>query len=144
MFSSSITGWIMQFDVRAYELEGLLDRLPAGVEILSLDCFDTLIWRSTSAPTDVFADLTLPESNMGGRMLAEQAARLRAMATTGAKEIHLREVYQCHYPSADAETVQRAVAHELAQERQYAFAFAPTVALIRDAKSRGLKVVIVS
>jgi len=134
----------MQFDVRAYELEGLLDRAPEGVEILSLDCFDTLIWRSTSAPIDVFADLTLPDSNMGGRLLAEQAARLRAMATTGAKEVHLREIYQCHYPSADAETVQRAVAHELAQERWHAFAFAPTVALIRDAKSRGLKVVIVS
>lgn len=134
----------MQFDVRAYELEGLLDRLPAGVEILSLDCFDTLIWRSTNAPIDVFADLLLPDSSMGGRMLAENAARLRAMATSGAKEIHLREVYQFHYPSADPETVERAVAHELAQERNHAFAFAPTVALIREAKRRGLKVVIVS
>ena len=134
----------MQFDVRAYELEGLLDRAPDGVEILSLDCFDTLIWRSTSAPIDVFADLTLPDSSMGGRMLAEHAARLRAMATTGAKEIHLREVYKFHYPSADATTVQQAVAHELAQERKHAFAFAPTVALIREAKRRGLKVVIVS
>lgn len=134
----------MQFEVRAYELEGLLDRLPEGVEILSLDCFDTLIWRSTSAPIDVFADLTLPDSSMGGRMLAEHAARLRAVATTGAKEIHLREVYQFHYPSADAETVEKAVAHELSHERKHAFAFAPTVALIREAKRRGLKVVIVS
>jgi FMN phosphatase YigB (HAD superfamily) len=134
----------MQFDVRAYELEGLLDRMPEGVEVLSLDCFDTLIWRSTSAPIDVFADLTLPDSSMGGRMLAEHAARLRAMSTTGAKEIHLREVYQFHYPSADAETIQQAVAHELAQERKHAFAFAPTVALIREAKRRRLKIVIVS
>ena len=134
----------MQFDVRAYELEGLLDRIPAGVKILSLDCFDTLIWRSTNAPIDVFADLTLPESSMGGRMLAEQAARQRAMATTGAQEIRLREVYEFHYPSASADTIEQAVAHELAQERKHAFAFAPTVALIREAKRRGLKVVIVS
>lgn len=134
----------MQFEVRAYELEGLLDRIPAGVETLSLDCFDTLIWRSTSAPIDVFADLTLPGSGMGGRMLAEHAARLRALATTGAMEIHLREVYQFHYPSADAETVEKAVAHELGHERNHAFAFAPTVALIREAKRRGMKVVIVS
>jgi len=134
----------MQFDVRAYELEALLDRLPEGVEILSLDCFDTLIWRSTSAPADVFADLKLPGSGMGGRMLAEHAARLRAMSTTGAKEIHLREVYQFHYPSADPEAIERAVAHELDRERNHAFAFAPTVALIREAKRRGLKVVIVS
>ena len=25
--------------------------------ILSLDCFDTLLWRDTQAPRDVFADL---------------------------------------------------------------------------------------
>jgi FMN phosphatase YigB (HAD superfamily) len=134
----------MQFEVRAYELENLLDRIPAGIEVLSLDCFDTLIWRGTSAPIDVFADLNLPDSSMGGRMLAEHAARLRAMATTGAREIHLREVYEFHYPSADAETIQKAVAHELAQERNHAFAFAPTMGLIREAKRRGLKVVIVS
>ena len=134
----------MQFEVRAYELEGLLDRIPAGVEVLSLDCFDTLIWRGTSAPVDVFADLTLPGSSVGGRMLAEHGTRLRAMATTGAKEIKLREVYEFHYPSADPETVGQAVEHELVQERKHAFAFAPTMALIRDAKRRGLKVIIVS
>jgi len=134
----------MQFEVRAYELEGLLDRIPAGVEVLSLDCFDTLIWRGTSAPVDVFADLTLPGSSVGGRMLAEHGTRLRAMATTGAKEIKLREVYEFHYPSADPETVDQAIEHELAQERKHAFAFAPTMALIRNAKRRGLKVIIVS
>ena len=134
----------MQFDVRAYELEGLLDRLPEGIEVLSLDCFDTLIWRGTSAPVDVFADLSLPGSSVGGRMLAEHAARLRAMSTTGAKEIKLREVYEFHYPSADADTLDKAVEHELAQERKHAFAFAPTMALVREAKRRGLKVVIVS
>ena len=75
----------MQFEVRAYELEGLLDRAPAGIEVLSLDCFDTLIWRSTNAPIDVFADLTLPGSSMGGRLLAESAARFRATATTGCR-----------------------------------------------------------
>lgn len=134
----------MQFDVRAYELEGLLDRMPAGVEILSLDCFDTLIWRSTNAPIDVFADLALPGSGMGGRMLAESAARFRVMATTGAKEIRLSDVYEFLHHSADAETIEQAVAHELEQERRHAFAFAPTVALIRNARRRGLKVVIVS
>lgn len=134
----------MQFEVRAYELEGLLDRMPAGVEVLSLDCFDTLIWRATNAPVDVFADLTLPGSSMGGRLLAETAARFRATATTGAKEIKLEQVYEFLYAAADPETVKQAVAHELEQERRHAFAFAPTVALIREAKRRGLKVVIVS
>ncbi len=134
----------MQFDVRAYELEGLLDRMPAGVEILSLDCFDTLIWRGTNAPVDVFAELTLPGSSMGGRMLAEGSARRRAFATTGAQEIHLHEIYEFLYPSADPGTVEQAVEHELAQEGRHAFAFAPPVALLRAAKRRGLKVIIVS
>jgi FMN phosphatase YigB (HAD superfamily) len=134
----------MQFDVRAYELEGLLDRLPAGVEILSLDCFDTLIWRSTNAPVDVFAELELPGSGMGGRMLAEHAARVRAQATTGAREIQLRDVYEFLHRSAEPGVIEEAVAHELDGERKHAFAFVPTMSLIRGARSRGLKVVIVS
>ena len=47
----------MKTTVRASELSTLLDRAPTSVRILSLDCFDTLLWRDVNAPNDVFADL---------------------------------------------------------------------------------------
>ena len=51
----------MQFTVRAADLPSLLDRAPADLACLSLDCFDTLIWRNAHAPQDVFADLPLQD-----------------------------------------------------------------------------------
>lgn len=134
----------MQFEISAYEVEDLLDRAPAGIEILSLDCFDTLIWRNTHSPKDVFSELDLPGISLEARVMAEGTARRRAFATRGAKEIGLHEVYDFLYPSADAEFVADAVARELALEASHAFAFEPTVRLIHEAKRRGLKVAIVS
>ena len=70
----------MQFTVRAHEVETLLDRAPEGVEVLSLDCFDTLIWRNTHAPTDVFAELALPGGGIEPRTWGERQARKRAFS----------------------------------------------------------------
>ncbi len=134
----------MQTTVRAFEVEGLLDRAPAGIEVLSLDCFDTLIWRNTHAPTDVFADLGLPGGGIEPRMWAEAQARKRAWARDGAAEIGLADVYRNLLETADAEAIDAAVARELEIEASHAFAFAPTVGLMREAKRRGLRIVMVS
>lgn len=134
----------MQFIVRAHEIEMLLDRAPEGVEVLSLDCFDTLIWRNTHAPTDVFADLALPGGGIEPRTWSESQARKHAWAKHGAKEIGIEDVYARMLPNPQPGEVDAAVARELALEASHAFAFKPTVALIHEAKRRGLKVVIVS
>jgi FMN phosphatase YigB (HAD superfamily) len=134
----------MQATIRAYEIETLLDRAPAGIEILSLDCFDTLIWRNTHAPTDVFADLPLAGGGAEPRGWAESNARKSAFTKNGAKEISLEDVYRWMLRDAGEVEVAAATAAELAIEARHAFAFEPIVALIRDAKARGLKVVIVS
>ncbi|MCW3845685.1 hydrolase [Sphingomonas sp. LB-2] len=134
----------MQFIVRAHELETLLDRAPEGVEVLSLDCFDTLIWRNTHAPTDVFADLTLAGGGIEPRCWAESQARKSAWTKRGAKEIGIEDVYRRMLASPSEDEVNAAVARELAIEAKHAFAFRPTVALIHEAKRRGLKVVMVS
>ncbi len=65
----------VQFTVRAHQIAGLLDRAPPGIEVLSLDCFDTLVWRSTHSPADVFAGIDLPGGAMGPRQWSEGAAR---------------------------------------------------------------------
>lgn len=134
----------MQFEISAYDLEDLLNRAPAGIEVLSLDCFDTLIWRNTHAPKDVFSELDLPGVSLEARVMAEGTARRRAFATRGAKEIALGEVYDFLYPGADAAFLTDVVEREIALEASHAFAFEPAVRLIREARRRGLTVVIVS
>lgn len=134
----------MQFTVRAFEIEGLLDRAPEGIEVLSLDCFDTLIWRNTHAPTDVFADLEHEGGGIEPRTWAETQARKSAWAKRGAKEIGIEDVYRRMLPNPCEADVAAAVSRELAIEAKHAFAFKPTVNLIHEAKRRGLKVVIVS
>jgi hypothetical protein len=57
MRGGEVTNMAIKLSIRADELPNLLDRAPAGVRYLSLDCFDTLLWRNCLAPRDVFADL---------------------------------------------------------------------------------------
>ena len=49
----------MKISVSAQHIPSLLDRAPPGVTVLSLDCFDTLLWRNAQAPSDVFAELEI-------------------------------------------------------------------------------------
>jgi FMN phosphatase YigB (HAD superfamily) len=134
----------MQMTVRAFEIEGLLDKAPDGIEVLSLDCFDTLIWRNTHAPADVFAELEMAGGAVEPRSWAEGNARRRALARSGAKEIGLADIYREMLACASDDEIDAAVAHELGLEARHAFAFAPTVALMHEAKRRGLKIIIVS
>ncbi len=72
----------MKLAARAYDFAHIIDQAPAGVKILSLDCFDTLLWRNCNLPADVFAELPLPGSGMEARIWAEtrRAASCRSSA----------------------------------------------------------------
>jgi FMN phosphatase YigB (HAD superfamily) len=134
----------MKTIVRAAELPTLLETAPVGVEILSLDCFDTLVWRNVQAPTDVFAELPIPGGAIWPRRRAEHRARLKARFEHQRIEVSIEEIYANLYPSGSDEVIAEAVRHELAVESRHCYAFLPTVELIRDAKARGLKVIVVS
>jgi FMN phosphatase YigB (HAD superfamily) len=133
-------GLNMDAVVTAAGLAGLLDAAPAGVRILSLDCFDTLLWRNCQAPVDVFADC----GGIWQRTRAEHRARLQRRFTDGMSEVSIEAIHQALRPTADAARVTAAVDAELAAEARHCFAFAPTVALMRAAKARGLQIIIVS
>lgn len=124
-----------------HELPGLLDRFPEA-RVLSLDCFDTLIWRDCHAPTDVFAALPglLPVQRAGG----EARARQVAAAHRGLADVPIAAIYESAMPFADAPTRMRAIEAELAAEIRHARAFAPTVALMRAARARAARVILVS
>lgn len=132
--------------IRTAALPDFLGALPADLKIkyLSLDCFDTLIWRNTQAPHDLFADLPVTGGAMGPRRRAESAARLNAPHYHRRFEVTLDEIHAELLPRHDAEERAAMVQAELDAEARHCFAFGPARDLIVDAKRRGLKVVIVS
>lgn len=130
--------------VTAAELPRLLDRITPAPAVLSLDCFDTLLWRLGQAPRDVFAELALPGGGVEPRMWAESRARLARRQADGTSEVTLAEIYAALMPHAGQPERDAAIAAELAAEARHCFAFAPTVQLMRAARARGMPVVVVS
>ena len=129
---------------RAGALSALLADVPQGVRFLSLDCFDTLIWRNVNAPVDVFSDLPLSGGGIEARVWAEQKARKIAPFEGGEPEVSIDQIYASMMPDASDEARAAAIDVELEAEARHCFAFAPVRDLILDAKRRGLGVIIVS
>jgi FMN phosphatase YigB (HAD superfamily) len=134
----------MKLAVRAHEFAQILDQAPAEVAILSLDCFDTLLWRHGSLPVDVFADLPLPGSGMEARIWGENKARKVAPLQRGEIEVSIEEIYAHLMPGASEAERQAKIAAELDAEARHCYAFSPTVALMRKAKAKGLRIIMVS
>lgn len=126
--------------ILAHELPDAL--AGSDARILSLDCFDTLLWRDVHAPRDVFADLDVARPDQ--RRWAESNARARALVTRQSHEVTLAEIYEALLPGATPEARAAAAAAECAAEARHCYAFAPTVALMRAAKAEGRQVIIVS
>jgi FMN phosphatase YigB (HAD superfamily) len=124
-----------------HELPGVLDRY-AGLKVLSLDCFDTLLWRDCHLPQDLFA--ALPGISVWQRTAGEGRARAIALAARGARDVPIDGIYAEIMPHADPHARAAAIAAECAAEARHCHGFAPTVALMREARRRGLKLIIVS
>lgn len=139
----------MQEILRANQLGGWPSSF-ADTRILSLDCFDTLLWRKVAAPTDVFFALEkTPEYRSWGltaplRARAEQGARQARLVTGGGNEVTLEQIYAFALPQASASEIAALAACELACEIAHCFIFQPVYELIARARAAGLKVVIVS
>lgn len=133
----------MQLKTRGCEIAGLLDSVPDDVTTLSLDCFDTLIWRNTQCAHDVFADIGI-EGGCEPRIWSEKAARRSIVHGEQCAEVTLDHIYRHLLPNADDAGREAAIAKELAIEARHCFAFTPTVDLMRAAKARGMRIVIVS
>lgn len=131
----------MQIQLRSFELARALDEAPETVRWLSLDCFDTLLWRDTATPSDVFADLPFAGGAIEPRRRAEGAARHSAKLFRDSFECSIEEIHARLRPGGD---VAASVAEELAGEARHCFGFEPVKQLIRQARSRGLQVIIVS
>ncbi len=132
----------MRTSISPHELPHALDGSDAT--ILSLDCFDTLLWRLSHAPRCIFGDIGPAAPEADQRRRAEGLARAHAVLTRNSNEATLTEIYDFLLPGASAAERKAAIAAELEAEARACFAFAPTVALMREARRRGLTIVIVS
>ncbi|HWW65142.1 MAG TPA: hypothetical protein VNZ43_10315 [Sphingomonadaceae bacterium] len=130
--------------IRAIALPDLLARIPDEITCLSLDCFDTLLWRNVNAPIDIFATLPLAGGAVEPRAWAESKARRLAPHVHGRYEVTLDEIHAELAPDASAAEREAMARAELDAEARHCYAFAPTRDLIVDAKRRGLDVIIVS
>ncbi|WDF73267.1 HAD family hydrolase [Novosphingobium sp. KACC 22771] len=128
-------------EVLPHELPDVLEDFPQA-QVLSLDCFDTLIWRDTYRPIDVFK--VLPGMAGPQRARAEEAARRAAHLMVRGEDVTIAEIYEKLMPGASAQAREAAIRAELDAEATHCYAFTPTVELIRRAKARGMHVVIVS
>ena len=134
--------------------------LAAGrYRLLSLDVFDTLLWRRVPEPADAFlllgralatsgslAPHVSPQGFADLRRAAERAAREKVQAVTGYREITLASIYEAlpdHLFTAGFGHAAR-IAAELDCERGLLVLDDELVALMKAAKSGGARVILVS
>lgn len=134
----------MKISVTAPHIADLLDQAPADIEVLSLDCFDTLLWRNAQAPSDVFAELNIEGGAIEPRIFAERNARKMQAFHSGRSEVSIEAIHRRLNPGADETAIAASLQQELDLEARHCFGFQPVIALMATAKARGLKIVIVS
>jgi FMN phosphatase YigB (HAD superfamily) len=131
-------------------LATLLDSEAKDCSVLSIDCFDTLVWRRVAAPSDAFLLLSdRPRFRALGltpsaRGTAETRSRAEHYIYTNSREVTLEEIYRRALPGAPDEDIEILMDEELEVEKSVCFAFQPLRALIQQAKARGMRVVVVS
>lgn len=141
-------------------LASVAQELAEGrVRVLSVDVFDTLLWRRVPEPFDLFlvlgkdlaqAGLLAADVSVTGfaelRRTAERVARERVQTTTGYREVTLADIYAALPQNLFAQDFGREVqvGAELACEQRMLVADPEIAALIHAAKQGGARVILVS
>jgi FMN phosphatase YigB (HAD superfamily) len=147
-------------DIQDRRLIPLRDGLADGrYRVLSVDIFDTLVWRRVPEPEDLFfllgralaadgklASHVSPIQFAELRRAAQRAAREKAEAATGYREIRLTDVYAGLPDSLFAAgfDANARIAAELACEKSHLLLDEDLAGLVRFAKVSGAKVFFVS
>lgn len=130
--------------------------LDTGAGVLSLDVFDTLLWRAVPEPADAFVlvgqaqaaagHLAVPAQGFGVlRRQAEAAARQRGMRDRSSTEVSLEEVYAELPPGVVTAPAAALAEVEVAVERTLTFPDLAVAELARSlARDHGVRVVLVS
>ena len=140
-FTQAVNPACLENFILPHDLPHALDRFPQA-RVLSLDCFDTLLWRDCFAPGHLF--WTLPDVTPLQRERGEALARKAAMAGQRGQDVPIADIYAQIMPNATHTQRAAAIEAELAAEARHCYGFSPTIALMREAKARGLQIIIVS
>ncbi|MER9689925.1 HAD family hydrolase [Mesorhizobium sp. M0139] len=149
LLSSNVRHTHHTAQITANDIPTILDDFGASIKVLSLDCFDTLLWRKTATPEDVFAELA--NNPVGRRFGITPHQRISAAARAyrakplenGSREIDIADIYRI-FTSLSCEERELLAEAELRTEMNVCFAFSPYVELIRLAHTRGIKIIVVS
>ncbi len=134
----------------ANQLNELIAKIPKEVKIISFDCFDTLIWRNTIEPKDVFYDLCQhPVMQELGftvalRTMSENVAYQLKKIKTNTTQVSLNEIYTQAFPDANDALIQQLVDIEIEAEMKTCFAYQPMAQLIEKLHQLGYKIIIIS
>lgn len=139
-------------DLRLRDIESLID--SGRYDLLSVDLFDTLVWRAVPAPRDLFYliggelrergwvyDSSSPASFVKERIAAEERARKRKRS----REVNLAEIY-AEFPRGYlcGTTPSAVAALEFETERRIVCVDTGMQAMVERARRRGLSVAFVS
>lgn len=136
--------------IYGFQIASLLDHYQANINILSLDCFDTLLWRKTMTPADVFLDLQhqncFKSLNFSAllRLNCEIKARQMMLYKQKHFEVNLKDIYQEFNSNLSDEQIQALTEEELNVESENCYAFQPMIELMRAANNKGIKIILVS
>ncbi len=131
-------------------ISDLLNAFSDKIKILSLDCFDTLIWRLTATPEDVFYNLAQrPLFRKRGitareRYKAEESARNKMYVQYGNSEVTLKQIYELSFTSLNEKEINELCEEEISAEIETSYVFPSVIELIQNAHSHGLKIIVVS
>lgn len=115
----------------------------SNARVISFDCFDTLFWRKMASPIDVFTVID-PSIDIVSRVQAEQRARAKKMINCGHSEVNLAEIYKQLLPLANPTLIDEYIQKEIAAEIKYGFLHEPSINLLKLAKEKKYKTIIVS
>lgn len=140
----------MEDKISPQSISTFLDQYGTKIKYLSLDCFDTIIWRKTAEPRDVFYDLQYRNAfkakgiSASLRVSLEGKARQLNAFKNGSPEVKLKDIYLAGYPQLTAEELSALAEDELAAEMDICYGFYPMLELISKAAKLGIKLIVVS
>lgn len=135
-----------------FDIKNFLDKRTENTKILSLDCFDTLLWRTVTEPKEVFKKLqNNPLFIQHGitaetRVLAERNARQLHWGLHQNCEITIEEIYENIFKidNSNSKLIDKLIRVEIEAEKEFLFAYTPMFDLFQKAKKSGLKTILVS
>ncbi|HEU5282089.1 MAG TPA: hypothetical protein VFU82_08945 [Gammaproteobacteria bacterium] len=136
--------------INASECDHISDSVLSLFDVITFDCFDTLLWRNADKPIDVFYALQHQPTfkKMGFtadlRMKCEEIARRRQWVRRGSREVNLRDIYLTFCETLTDDDIQQLSNEEIQQEMALCYPFLPMIDVLKRALALNKKVSIVS